>query len=197
MVELTGLEPVTPCLQSRCSCHLSYSPQIGGLRVPVGLRTAGRSAVAPLPPEAAPQRVHERGDDRVQNHRERYVSDRGVLNQFSWRIDADTLAAHRSDCAASAAGSSPAAGSQLRPHVCPNRLQVLVHSVAMIDSTASLENQSRDSQNERQDCSEQAAAPAAWPSKLAWLLDVVQPRHPPSVSGSRTVPSMTLMMPVN
>ena len=24
-VELTGLEPVTPCLQSRCSCHLSLS----------------------------------------------------------------------------------------------------------------------------------------------------------------------------
>jgi hypothetical protein len=25
-VEMTGLEPVTPCLQSRCSSQLSYIP---------------------------------------------------------------------------------------------------------------------------------------------------------------------------
>ena len=27
-VELMGLEPTTPCLQSRCSSQLSYSPEI-------------------------------------------------------------------------------------------------------------------------------------------------------------------------
>ena len=26
MVELMGIEPTTPCLQSRCSSQLSYSP---------------------------------------------------------------------------------------------------------------------------------------------------------------------------
>ena len=28
-VELIGLEPTTPCLQSRCSSQLSYSPGLG------------------------------------------------------------------------------------------------------------------------------------------------------------------------
>ena len=27
MVELMGIEPTTPCLQSRCSSQLSYSPE--------------------------------------------------------------------------------------------------------------------------------------------------------------------------
>ena len=27
-MELTGIEPVTPCLQSRCSSQLSYSPKV-------------------------------------------------------------------------------------------------------------------------------------------------------------------------
>ena len=29
MVELMGIEPTTPCLQSRCSSQLSYSPVYG------------------------------------------------------------------------------------------------------------------------------------------------------------------------
>ncbi len=29
-VELRGFEPLTPCLQSRCSNQLSYSPESGG-----------------------------------------------------------------------------------------------------------------------------------------------------------------------
>ena len=27
-MELIGLEPTTPCLQSRCSSQLSYSPEV-------------------------------------------------------------------------------------------------------------------------------------------------------------------------
>ncbi len=29
VVELMGIEPTTPCLQSRCSSQLSYSPEAG------------------------------------------------------------------------------------------------------------------------------------------------------------------------
>ena len=29
LVEIVGVEPTTPCLQSRCSSHLSYTPECG------------------------------------------------------------------------------------------------------------------------------------------------------------------------
>ena len=29
LVEVMGIEPTTPCLQSRCSSHLSYTPKSG------------------------------------------------------------------------------------------------------------------------------------------------------------------------
>ena len=38
-VELAGIEPATPCLQSRCSDHLSYSPH--NLRLPPAGSTDG------------------------------------------------------------------------------------------------------------------------------------------------------------
>ena len=31
-VEINGFEPLTPCLQSRCSSQLSYTPRAVGLR---------------------------------------------------------------------------------------------------------------------------------------------------------------------
>ena len=31
LVEMMGLEPTTPCLQSRCSSQLSYIPGRGGI----------------------------------------------------------------------------------------------------------------------------------------------------------------------
>jgi hypothetical protein len=33
-----GLEPTTPCLQSRCSSQLSYVPEWGSFRIAAGLR---------------------------------------------------------------------------------------------------------------------------------------------------------------
>ena len=29
LVEIVGVEPTTPCLQSRCSSQLSYTPMLG------------------------------------------------------------------------------------------------------------------------------------------------------------------------
>ena len=37
-VETMGLEPTTPCLQSRCSSQLSYVPEWGVVRIAAGLR---------------------------------------------------------------------------------------------------------------------------------------------------------------
>ena len=46
VVELIGIEPTTPCLQSRCSPKLSYSP-VSGIRYPVAAKSSHtRSAVA-------------------------------------------------------------------------------------------------------------------------------------------------------
>ena len=61
MVELTGLEPVTSCLQSRCSSQLSYSPVVGQRRAwrsrfgPGYLGGAGRP-VQPTHPRTVTQR---------------------------------------------------------------------------------------------------------------------------------------------
>ena len=37
VVETMGLEPTTPCLQSRCSSQLSYVPEWGVARIAAGL----------------------------------------------------------------------------------------------------------------------------------------------------------------
>jgi hypothetical protein len=47
-VELMGIEPTTPCLQSRCSNHLSYSPghdQGSGIAAGQAVGEAGAGAV--------------------------------------------------------------------------------------------------------------------------------------------------------
>ncbi len=43
-VEMMGLEPTTPCLQSRCSSQLSYIPDAEGCR-PAGHRTTSGCSI--------------------------------------------------------------------------------------------------------------------------------------------------------
>ena len=56
-MEITGFEPVTPCVQSRCSTWLSYIPVVrSGARAPWHARTSARTGSSSIGPGVEPAR---------------------------------------------------------------------------------------------------------------------------------------------